>query len=212
VKHAAFATAAVAAMSAIATAAADERPLEFTKLWTHSHTGTPGQVSEIPAFDSKTNTIWVAGVVGVDVLNAATGALVAHIDVTPWGAVNSVAIFNGLAALAIEAAPDRRAPGKVVFFDTRTRALATGISEVTVGPLPDMLTFTHDGTKLLVANEGTPNAAADEDYETPDPLGSVSIIDMATRSVIATPGFAGVPQAGTNTTLYRLDRVLPKPR
>src|SRR5688572_23713188 len=50
-------------------AAAPERSLSFTKMWTHGHT-TPGQVSEIPAFDARTNTVWVAGVVGVDVLDA----------------------------------------------------------------------------------------------------------------------------------------------
>ncbi len=107
-----------------------------------------------------TNTIWVAGVVGVDVLDAATGTLIKHIDVTASGLINSVAVHNGLAALAIEAgAPDRRRPGVVVFYDTVTR-LPIGVP-VTVGSLPDMLTFTHDGRELLVANEGTPNAVAD---------------------------------------------------
>ena len=128
--------------------------LSFTKLWTHGHT-TPRQLSEIPAFDHKTSTIWVAGVVGVDVLDAAAGTLVEHIDVTGYGLVNSVAIHNGLAAFAIEAAPDRRLPGVVVFYDTRTRQPIG--DPVTVGALPDMLTFTHDGSKLLVANEATPN-------------------------------------------------------
>ena len=179
-------------------AAPAKHSLSFTKLWTHGHT-TPGQVSEIPAFDHKTNTIWVAGVVGVDVLDAAaTGALVEHIDVTGYGLVNSVAIHNGLAAFAIEAGPpDRRLPGVVVFYDTRTR-LPIG-DPVTVGALPDMLTFTHDGSKLLVANEATPNAVADTPYTlTPDPPGSVSIIDVETRTVIATAGFENVPQFGTN--------------
>ena len=83
------------------------------------------------------------------------GTLVEHIDVTGYGLVNSVAIHNGLAAFAIEAAPDRREPGVVVFYDTRTR-LPIG-DPITVGALPDMLTFTHDGSKLLVANEATPN-------------------------------------------------------
>ena len=177
-------------------AAPADRPLSFTKLWTHHHS-TPGQLSEIAAFDPRTNTVWVAGVVGVDVLHGETGALVTHIDVTGYGLVNSVAIHNGLAAFAIEAGPpDRRRPGVVVFYDTRTR-LPIG-DAVTVGALPDMLTFTHDGTKLLVANEGTPNAVADTAYTAPDPVGSVSIIDVETRTVIATATFNNVPQFGTN--------------
>jgi DNA-binding beta-propeller fold protein YncE len=178
------------------TAAPPERTLSFTKLWTHGHT-TAGQVSEIPAFDRRTNTIWVAGVVGVDVLDGSTGTRIEHIDVTGYGLVNSVAIHNGLAALAIEAGPpDRRRPGVVVFYDTRTR-LPIG-DPVTVGSLPDMLTFTHDGSKLLVANEGTPNAVADTAYTAPDPPGSVSIIDVETRAVIATAGFENVPRFGAN--------------
>ena len=177
-------------------AAPAERPLSFTKVWTHGHT-SPGQVSEIPAFDHRTNTIWVAGVVGVDVLDGETGALIEHIDVTGYGLVNSVAIHNGLAAFAIEAGPpDRKRPGVVVFYDTRTRLPIA--DPVTVGSLPDMLTFTHDGSKLLVANEGTPNSAADTAYTAPDPPGSVSIIDVETRTVIATAGFENVPQFGTH--------------
>ncbi len=177
-------------------AAPAEPPLLFTKLWTHGHT-TPGQVSEILAFDRRTNTVWVAGGVGVDVLEGATGALIEHIDITEHGFVNSVAIHNGLAALAIEAGPpDRRNAGVVVFYNTRTR-LPIG-DPVTVGSLPDMLTFTHDGSKLLVANEGTPNAVADTPYTAPDPPGSVSIIDVETRTVIATAGFENVPQFGAN--------------
>lgn len=177
-------------------ARAAEHSLSFTKLWTHGHI-TAGQVSEIPAYDRKTHTIWVAGVVGVDVLDADTGTLLEHIDVTGYGVVNSVAIHKGLAAFAIEAGPpDRRVPGVVVFYHTETRLPSGG--PVTVGSSPDTLTFTHDGSKLLVANEGTPNVAADTPYISPDPPGSVSIIDMATRTVVATAGFAGVPQFGTN--------------
>ena len=177
-------------------AAPADPAISFTKLWSHSHT-TAGQVSEIPAFDHRTNTVWVAGVVGVDVLNGETGALVEHIDVRPYGLVNSVAIHNGLAAFAIEAGPpDRRRPGVVVFHDTRTRQRVG--DPIAVGALPDMLTFTHDGSKLLVANEGTPNAVADTAYTAPDPPGSVSIIDVETRTVIATAGFANVPQFGDN--------------
>ena len=57
---------------------AGDKGLAFHKLWTHDHSAFVGQVSEIPAYDSKTNTLWVAGVVGVDVLDADTGALIEH--------------------------------------------------------------------------------------------------------------------------------------
>lgn len=182
--------------------------ITFNKLWTHAHTDA-GQLSEIPAFDEKTNTIWVVGVVGVDVLAADTGNLIKHIDVTAHGAVNSIAIHDGLAAFAVEAASqstacpscDRRNPGKVLFYSTLTRLPARGLNEVSVGSLPDMLTFTHDGRTLLVVNEGTPNVAADTPYASVDPAGSVSVIDVRSRTVIATPVVGDAPTAGSNLRL-----------
>jgi DNA-binding beta-propeller fold protein YncE len=178
----------------IIAAAAQAGPLTgATRTLTYSHDASNGFLSEI--FDAATNTIWVAGVVGVDVLNAGTGALVQHIDTSGFGSVNSVAIKNGVAAFAIENKTDRTQNGTVQFYNTATRA---NTGSVAVGALPDMLTFTPDGGKLLVANEATPTT-----YGGFDPAGSVSIIDMNTRAVIATPGFAGVSQQGghirTNT-------------
>ena len=68
-------TTVILAAAFLMSAAAAELELTYTKLWTYRHT-TQGQVGEIPAYDSKTNTIWVAGIVGVDVLDAETGTLV----------------------------------------------------------------------------------------------------------------------------------------
>lgn len=186
------------------------------KLWSVQHGAGPGGLntgvtSEIAAFDAATNTIWVAGVVGVDVLNAGTGSLVQHIDTTAFGSVNSVAIKNGVAAFAIESST-RTNPGTVQFYDTTTRA-NTGF--VTVGALPDMLTFTPDGSKLLVANEGTPTVygvrignSVPRNYAPAavDPAGSVSIIDMATLTVV-TRDFTGVavPNTGNVRTNTGMD-------
>ena len=175
-----------------------------TKLWTYSHDPlrTDTNKSEIPAYDAKTNTLWVAGVGGVDVLNAQTGARLQRIDVSTTGSVNSVAIKNGVAAFAIESST-RTSPGVVQLFDTQSRTQMGG--NITVGALPDMLTFTPDGKRLLVANEGTPDTyGARIGTTTPrsygaaanDPQGSVSIIDIATRSV-TTAKLDGVTETGS---------------
>lgn len=178
-----------------------------SQLWTSTHAGTPsGFLSEIVAFDSLNRTLWVAGVKGVSVLDARTGAALSFIDTAAWGSINSVAIHNGVAAFAIEAA-DRTLPGVVQLYDTTSRSLLAGNSTITVGALPDMLTFTPDGSRLLVANEGTPNVygprigtSVPRNYGAGpnDPAGSVSIIDMASRSVVSTATLAGVAQTGSH--------------
>ncbi|MEZ0316718.1 MAG: choice-of-anchor I family protein, partial [Methylophilaceae bacterium] len=179
----------------------------ITKEWTYSHanTGVTGLTSEISAYDKVTNTIWVAGVVGVDVLNASTGSLVQHIDTSIYGAINSVAIHNGVAAFAIESSV-RTDPGVIKLFDTTTRSLSIGTNSISVGALPDMVTFTADGSKLLVANEGTPSVYGTRigsttprvyGAATNDPVGSVSIVDMSTRTVTANASFATAPTSGS---------------
>jgi len=100
------------------------------------------------------------------------------------GGVNSVAIHDGVVAVAVEA-DTKQEPGQVVFFDLE----GTMLNAVTVGALPDMVTFTPDGTKVLVANEGEPS----EDYSV-DPEGSVSIIDLSGGVVNATVTTAGFAQ------------------
>ncbi|MCH8178802.1 MAG: choice-of-anchor I family protein [Proteobacteria bacterium] len=173
----------------------------FTKAWTFNHTtAANGQTSEIVSYDSATNSLWVAGLVGIDVLNASTGALIDHIDTSVWGSTNSVAVHNGLAAVAIENSLDRSQPGVIKLFDTTTRQLSADTNSITVGSLPDMVTFSKDGSRLLVANEGTPNLIGSNPgaYASHDPAGSVSIINMDTRTVAATAGFTGVSVTGSN--------------
>lgn len=89
------------------------------------------------------------------------------------GAANSVSVSGNLAAVAVEANPKTDA-GWVVFVDVNTLAY---VAAVQVGSLPDMLTFTPDGSKVVVAIEGEPI-----DY-TVDPEGSVDIITIADFSL-----------------------------
>lgn len=131
-----------------------------------------GSAAEIVAFDARSGLAFVtnASANTVDALNIddpSNPTLAFTIDLSPYGAgVNSVAVSNGLVAIAVENNPTQE-PGQAVFFDTAGNFKAA----VQVGALPDMLTFTPDGRYLLVANEGEPNA----DY-TVDPEGSVSVI------------------------------------
>lgn len=178
-----------------------------SQVWSSTHTGTPaGFLSEIVAFDDVTQTLWISGVKGVSVLDAKTGASLSFIDTSAWGSINSVAIHNGVAAFAIESS-NRTTPGVVQLYDTSSRSLLAGNSTITVGALPDMLTFTPDGSRLLVANEGTPStygarigSTVPRNYGAApnDPVGSVSIIDVASRSVVSTATLAGVAQTGTH--------------
>ncbi|MES1940634.1 5'-nucleotidase [Salinisphaera sp. T5B8] len=131
--------------------------------------------AEIVTYDATTQRLYVvnSNAKTVDVLAIdSSGRLLrmGQIDATAEGdSANSVAVHEGTVAVAIEA-DDTQAPGKVVFYS------GTGLEklgEATVGALPDMVTFTPDGTRVLVANEGEPN----DDY-TNDPEGSISVVDV----------------------------------
>lgn len=132
--------------------------------------------AEILAHDATNQRLFVinANAATVDVLDIrdpANPVLINTIDATREGAsANSVAVHGDLVAVAIEAKV-KQANGKVVFYSASDLSKA---GEVEVGALPDMLTFTHDGLTVLVANEGEPN----DDY-TLDPEGSVSVIDLS---------------------------------
>ncbi|MTF37636.1 choice-of-anchor I domain-containing protein [Cyanobacterium aponinum] len=138
--------------------------------------------AEIPAFDPSTNRLFVvnAEAVTVDVLdlsNPNNPVKIGEIDASALGGVaNSVAVKNGIVAIAIEA-NIKTDNGSVAFFnsDSDFSNPVNPVNTVTVGALPDMVTFTPDGMKVLTANEGEAN----DDYSV-DPEGSISIIDIST--------------------------------
>lgn len=84
---------------------------------------------------------------------------------------NSLSIFGDWLAVAVQNA-QKQQNGAVLFYKI-TDDQPKLIKAVQVGALPDMVTFTPDGKKVLVANEGEPTA----DYKY-DPVGSVGVINI----------------------------------
>ena len=112
----------------------------------------------------------------------------------PIAGANSVAYRDGLLAVALQAAVKTDA-GTVAVIDlalAETAGLSGAAQLFTVGALPDMVTFTPDGSKVLVANEGEPQADEAEPDFGVDPIGSVSIIDVS-------GDFASLAQANVST-------------
>ena len=137
--------------------------------------------AEIPAFDpvSKRGFVVNAQKGAIDVLdlsNPAAPKFIRSLDATAIAAnavVNSVAVKNGIVAVAIESLPKTNA-GFVGFYKASDLSL---ISSIGVGAQPDMLTFSPDGKTVLVANEAEPS----DDYQI-DPEGSVSVINLSDLS------------------------------
>ena len=160
----------------IPAAPAPARPNLFSHVATLG--GLPG--AEIPAYDKGSKQAYITsgdGVQIVDLSDPANPMMGALID--PAGApfnlgvseVTSVDVCNGTVAFAVPADPQTD-PGTVVF----TESDGTLIRMVTVGALPDMLTFTKRCRTVVTADEGEPDNGI-------DPPGGVSIINVRTGNV-----------------------------
>lgn len=176
------------------TTPSDNSVIQLSVLGTYA-TGQYNQsAAEIPAYDPATRRLFVVNAQNskvdvLDVSNPSNPKLITSIDisrVTQGGSPNSVAVKNGLVAIAVQA-KDPQANGQVVFYQASSPDFQLPLKNVTVGALPDMLTFTPDGKKVLTANEGEPNEAY-----TVDPEGSVSIINLGNgvnSAQVITAGF-----------------------
>ncbi|GMQ26029.1 choice-of-anchor I family protein [Algoriphagus sp. oki45] len=145
--------------------------------------------AEISAFDPETDRLFVVNnssgstVDVFDFSNPSSIVPLSPIDILQFGGgVNSVAVKNGLLAIAVEADPKTN-PGSVVIFETDD--LSSPEAVVTVGALPDMVAFSPNGRYIVTADEGEPN----DDY-TIDPEGSVSIIDVFSGYQVTSLNFA----------------------
>jgi hypothetical protein len=166
----------------------NEVTMSFVSSFTNGVAATNS--AEIVAHDPISQRLFVANSIGkkldiIDFSNPSSMSIISSIDISTYGNINSVAVKNGIVACAIEnTIPEQ--DGFVVFFNTN------GVfqKQVTVGALPDMITFNHAGTKILTANEGQPNVGY-----TIDPEGSVSIIDIS-------GGIASLSQSNVTTALF----------
>ncbi|MFN4083680.1 MAG: choice-of-anchor I family protein [Bacteroidia bacterium] len=148
--------------------------------------------AEIVAYDGISRRMFVingpdTSLRFVNLSNPANPVEVANISIKPFGIdLTSVAFKNGIVAVTVIDSLGKTANGKVVFFNTN----GSYLNQVKVGPNPDMLCFTPDGRRVLVANEGEPNVGY-----TIDPEGSVSIINISggvqnlNQSHVTTAGF-----------------------
>lgn len=153
--------------------------LELSRIGRYDSGVTGESAVEIAAYDPGSQRLFVTNAFSdtLDVLNMSDPTNPTLIEsLTPGGSPNSVAVANGVVAVAIEANPSQN-DGEVVFYDTD----GTETGRVTVGALPDMVTFSPDGSKVIVANEGEPTA----DYSN-DPPGAVSVIDLSGGVAAAT--------------------------
>ncbi len=164
--------------------------IELSKIGAYQSGIFAESAAEIPAYDAASKRLFVvnaqAGVLDVlDLSQPNQPVKIAEIqvhDIAEGAEVNSVAVHNGIVAIAIQAAV-KTDPGYVALYQAKD---LSKLAHVEVGALPDMLTFSPDGQTLLVANEGEPS----DDYQV-DPEGSISVIQLSnlTAPVVRTADF-----------------------
>lgn len=137
-----------------------------------------GSTTEVVVYEAVSKRLFTTSAIEnrfdiINFSNPAAPVTISSVSMAPYGGLTSIAVKPGLVAVASPNASEQL-PGSVVFFDT----LGNFKAQVTVGALPDMITFSPDGTKLLVANEGQPNTTFSV-----DPEGSVSIIDLSDTTI-----------------------------
>lgn len=153
--------------------------------------GTNNSSTEIVVHDPTSQRLFtISSLTDVfDIINFSNPnapTVISTVNMTPYGGITSIAVKNGIIAVSSPNSTNAQQNGSVVFFDINGNFL----KQVSVGVLPDMITFSPDGTKVMTANEGEPN----DDY-TVDPEGSISIIDIS-------GGISGLAQSNVTTLSF----------
>ncbi|WP_336367534.1 choice-of-anchor I family protein [Marinobacter sp. C2H3] len=194
--------------------------IELTRVGRSASQGFDVSAAEIVAFDAVNRQIFSTSgkVRAVNVYNAADGAAIRGLntpaltldiptllvsnsvvaDAALVGDVTSVSTNDTYAAIAVQANPKTDA-GWVVFINLADLTFAKAVS---VGAGPDMVTFTPDGSKVLVANEGEP----DEGF-VHDPEGSVSLVTVSDFSAVNV-GFSDFNSGNARASELPLDKLI----
>ncbi|MEB3241049.1 MAG: hypothetical protein VKJ31_03290, partial [Synechococcus sp.] len=149
--------------------------------------------AEIAAYSSE-HKVLVVTTVGdeiklVDASDLSDLSVVDSLGISQYGSsAQGVDVSGGLVAVAVANKTNPNSGrGEVVFFqlsgEGSTAAMAA-IGSVPVGSLPDAVSFNHDGSKLIVANEAQSITAAT------DAEGSISIIDTSSFDPISSSNSA----------------------
>lgn len=147
--------------------------------------------AEITAYMPGWKTLFVVGgenvLEAVDISDPASPKVVNTLPL-PGGA-SSITVYGNLVAVSLLANPEwKRGHVQVLRYGDRIETLST----TEVCNQPDMLTFTPDGKKILVACEGSPSADFRE-----DPEGGIAILSIDgehtwKNPAVAVAGFADV--------------------
>jgi len=151
--------------------------------------------AEISAVDAASKRLFITNgakntIDIVDISNLKKPKLIKAVSFTANGVtgIQSVAAKNGVVLVAAQMA-SKTAPGRIFVMDINGK-LRPGLADgITVGALPDSVTISPDGKYAIVANEGEPLnycLTNGELPETTDPLGSISIINLSSKTPTAT--------------------------
>jgi len=163
----------------------DGAGLKYLGRWI-STSGVGG--AEISAYDPASQRLFVTNgatnqIDIVNISNPRKPIKVTSIDLAAKGVtgVQSVAVKDGLVAVAATMAKAQY-NGRIFFANIDGVLQANVADGVEVGALPDHVSFTPDGNYVLVAGEGEPSSYCTDAttlFDTQDPLGTVSIIDVS---------------------------------
>ncbi|WP_094556159.1 choice-of-anchor I family protein [Synechococcus sp. 1G10] len=181
-------------------------------------TGVDGEITAFARVGSGSYLVSVGGgstLTVSTITNVASAAVLGTTSLFGFSA-QSVAVFGDLVAVALQPTSSAMVPGTVRFYRIAANGSLTFLKDQAVGVLPDSLAFSADGSKLVVANEGQPNAT----YSF-DPLGSISVINVADAggpnpanlgldaALLDFTGFAPPPSGVVDGTALRFSSSVP---